>query len=441
MKRRDFIRTGTLGAGALAVFGGRALAGEGAVGAAGADAVGAELGDAVGAGGPDAGALPAPIAALRSRVGEAPSPITEAEREARRERARELMGEAGIDALFIEPGSSLSYFAGVRWGRSERTFGLLLPREGEGVIVCPAFEEARAAKSVAGRFELRVWQEDESPFELIGSLLRERGRATGTLALEETTRYFVAAGIGVAAPALRVVSGDPVTQGCRGIKTAHEVEIMRFANRITVEAIEATFASLEEGLTQGDISRLIRAALQQLGYSGGGLALVGESSAYPHGSDNPGRLREGDVVLVDIGTSVHGYASDISRTTVLGRPSAEVARVYGIVREAQAAALAGARPGRSCGEVDEVARAVVARAGFGPDYKFFGHRLGHGIGLDGHEWPYLVRGSQVVLRPGMTFSNEPGIYQYGKFGVRIEDIMVVTESGAEMLTAQVPGLA
>jgi Xaa-Pro dipeptidase len=423
------MHTGALGAGALAILGGQALAADTDASGSGTESMTAA---------PD---LPGPIAALRSRVEEAPAPITEAAREVRRARARELMGESKIDALFIEPGSSLNYFAGVRWGRSERAFGLLLPREGDGVIICPAFEEARAAKAVAGRFEIRVWQEDESPFALLGSLLRERGLVTARVALEETTRYFVAAGIAGAAPALEVISGDPVTHGCRGIKSAQEVEIMRFANQITVEAIEATFASLWEGMTQPDLSRLIREALSRLGYGGGGLALIGESTAYPHGSENPGKLREGDVVLVDVGTSVHGYTSDISRTTVLGRPSAEVARVYGIVRDAQAAALAAARPGRSCGEIDEVARAVVDRAGFGPDYKYFGHRLGHGIGIDGHEWPYLVRGSKVVLRPGMTFSNEPGIYQYGKFGVRIEDIMVITESGAEMLTAQAPVLA
>lgn len=423
MKRRNFIQTGALGAGALAVLGGQAWAAENT-----AEVQATER-------------LPEPVAGLRSRVAEAPSPISEAERGARRARARELMGESKVDALFIEPGSSLTYFADIRWGRSERTFGLFLPREGKEVVICPAFEQARAEKTVAGRFEIRVWQEDEDPFALLASLLRERGQASGRLALEESTRYFVAAGIAASAPAVQLVSGDPVTHGCRGIKTAHEVEIMRFANQVTVEAIEAAFASLQEGMTQADVSRLIREALQRLGYGGGGLALIGESSAYPHGSENPGKLREGDVVLVDIGTSVHGYTSDISRTTVLGRPSAEVARVYGIVREAQAAALAAAAPGKSCGEIDQVARRVVERAGFGPDYKYFGHRLGHGIGLDGHEWPYLVRGSKVVLRPGMTFSNEPGIYQYGKFGVRIEDIMVITENGAELLTAQAPVLA
>jgi Xaa-Pro dipeptidase len=354
------------------------------------------------------------------------------------------MGESGFDALFIEPGSSLSYYADLRWGRSERTFGLLLPREGEGVVICPAFEEARAEKTVQGRFEIRAWQEDENPFALIGSTLREQGLATGRLGLEETTRYFIAAGLAGAVPALTIASGDPVTHGCRGLKTAHEVEIMRFANQITVEAIEATFQSLEEGMTQADLARLIRESLTQLGYGGGGgfaLTLIGESTAYPHGSENPGTLRPGDVVLVDVGTRVHGYISDISRTTVFGEPSAEVVEVYEVVREAQAAALAAAAPGRTCGEIDAVARDVVDRAGFGPDYRLFGHRLGHGIGLDGHEWPYLVRGSEVVLRPGMTFSNEPGIYQYGKFGVRIEDIMVIAENGAEMLTAQAAVLA
>lgn len=424
MKRRDFIQASALGAGALAVLGTSACAaGENPEVQAGA----AEL--------------PAPIAALRSRTADAPPPITEEERRARRARAQQLMGESSIDALFIEPGSSLGYFADLRWGRSERTFGLLLPREGEGIVICPAFEEGRAAKTVADRFEIRTWQENESPFALIGAALRGWGKATGTLGLEETTRHFVAAGVTRSTPALKVVSGDPVTHGARGIKTAHEVEIMRFANRITVEAIEAAFASLYEGMTQADLSRLVRASFTKLGYSGGGLTLIGESSAYPHGSENPGTLREGDVVLVDAGTNVNGYTSDISRTTVLGTPSAEVAEVYGIVREAQAAALAATQPGKTCGEIDRAARRVIEAAGYGPGYTYFTHRLGHGIGLDGHEWPYLVEDSQVVLRPGMSFSNEPGIYQMGKFGVRIEDIMVVTENGAEMLTDQARVLA
>jgi len=424
MKRREFIQAGALGAGALAVLG------------AGACAAAENPSRS------DDEALPPPVAALTSRAAEAPPPITEEERERRRERARDLMGQAGVDALFIEPGASLTYFAGVRWGRSERTFGLLLPRRGEPVIICPAFEKERAENAVRGRFEIRVWEEDESPFALIGGALRDLRAATGRLALEESTRFFVAHGIGRDAPAVQIVSGDPITHGCRGIKSAHEIKLMRFANRITLEAIEAAFQSLTEGLTQADLARLVRTGFQRLGFGGGWvLALIGESSAYPHGSENPGTLREGDVVLVDAGTSVHGYQADITRTTAFGRPSAEAAAVFEVVRAAQARALEVARPGRTCGEIDAAAREVVEDAGYGPGFRYFTHRLGHGIGLEGHEWPYLVGGSTVVLEPGMTFSNEPGIYQYGKFGVRLEDIMVITESGAELLTGPAAAFA
>lgn len=413
INRRDFLQTSALGAGAMALFGTSAYA--------------AEL--------QEADELPSEILSLRSRVEEAPPPISESERVERRERAQSLMDEHGIDALFIEPGASLTYFAGVRWGRSERTFGLLLPRRGDAVVVCPAFERERAAKQVDGRFEIRTWEEDESPFALIGDLMRSWGTGSGRLAFDEATRHFIVHGVSRDAPSLELVSGDPVTHGCRGRKTAHEIELMRFANAITLEAIEAAFRSLREGMTQAELARNIRAGFERLGFGGGWvLALIGESSAYPHGSENPAPLREGDVVLVDAGTSVHGYQADITRTIVFGKPSAEVARVYDVVREAQARAFEAAAPGRTAGEIDAVARRVVEEAGYGPGYRYFTHRLGHGIGLEGHEWPYLVKGSDVVLEPGMSFSNEPGIYRYGEFGVRLEDIMVITETGAEFLT-------
>ncbi len=425
MRRRSFIQAGVLGAGAVTLLGAEACA----------------AGENPEAGGGEE-ALPRPIAALRSRREEAPPPITEEERAGRRARARELMAGADVDALFVEPGASLSYFADVRWGRSERTFGLLLPRRGEPVVICPAFEKERAEASTGGRFEIRVWQEDESPFARIGAVMRERGRAAGRLALEESTRYFVARGIARDAGALDIVSGDPVTHRCRGVKSAHEVEIMRFANRITLEAVEAAFASLSEGVTQRELGRWVRAGFERLGFGGGWvLPLIGESSAYPHGSDNPAPLKEGDVVLVDAGTSVHGYQADVTRTTAYGTPSAEARTVFGVVREAQARALEFAAPGRTCGEVDAVARKVVADAGYGAGFEHFTHRLGHGIGIEGHEWPYLVGNSRVVLEPGMTFSDEPGIYQYGKFGVRLEDIIVITETGAEMLTPPAGPLA
>lgn len=424
MERREFLRTGALGAGAAAVLG------------TGACAAGA------GREGEGDDALPAPIAALSSRAEEAPPPIDEAERTARRAQAQRLMAAHGIDALFVEPGASLGYFADVRWGRSERTFGLLLPRRGDGVIVCPAFEEQRAANATGERFEIRTWEEHESPFALIAGALRDAGAGAGTLALESTTRYFVADGIARDAPAVDVVSGNAVTHGCRGRKSAREIAIMRFANRITAEAIGAAFASLREGTTQAELGGYVRAAHRRLGFPGGWvLPLIGESSAYPHGADHPAPLAEGDVVLVDAGTSVHGYQSDMTRTTAFGAPTAEAEEVFAIVQEAQARALAAAEPGRTCGEIDAVARDFITDAGYGPGYRFFTHRLGHGIGLEGHEWPYLVGESDVVLEPGMTFSDEPGIYQYGKFGVRLEDIMVVTEAGAELLTEAAAAIA
>lgn len=386
-------------------------------------------------------ALPPSIQSIGSRVSAAPPPIGVAEQAERRAGAQRLMSEQGVDALFIESGPELFYFTGVQWGRSERTFGMLLPKRGDALLISPAFEEQRAAGVSGARFPIRAWQEDESPFALIAGALRDWGAAAGTIAVDQSARYFIPHGIAAAAPALRVVDASPVTQPLRGVKSAAELAIMRFANRITVEAYEAAFATMRPGMTQAELSATIAAAMTRMGFPGGAMALFGESSAYPHGLDTPRPLADGQVVLVDGGLKVHGYSSDISRTVVFGRASPEVARVYDVVRRAQSAALAAAVPGRTCGDVDAAARRVVEEGGFGPGDKFFTHRLGHGIGLEGHEWPYLVRGSTVVLRPGMTFSDEPGIYQYGKFGVRLEDIIAITDQGAEMLTEQAAPLA
>ncbi len=381
------------------------------------------------------------IAALPSLKEQEPAPISDAERAQRRAKAQRLMADSGVHALLIEPGPSLDYFAGLRWGRSERLFGLLLPREGDAVVICPAFEQQRAEAQVRDRFAIRVWQEDESPYTLIASTLRDWGNATGTLAVESSARFFVANGLAQVRPALNVVSGDAITQACRGSKDAHEIELMRHANRVTIEAYRATLQTLREGMTQMELGANLRQAFQKLGYNGGALILFGESSAYPHGLEHPRALEAGQVVLIDGGTSVHGYASDITRTVAFGEPSAEAVKVFNIVRDAQRRALEAARPGRKAGEIDGVARDYITAQGYGPGYKYFTHRLGHGIGLEGHEWPYLVKGSEVVLQPGMSFSNEPGIYQYGKFGVRLEDIMVITEDGAQLLTPPARSLA
>ena len=381
------------------------------------------------------------IESLPSLKPEEPPPITDAERAERRAKAQRLMQTSGTHALLVEPGPALDYFAGLRWGRSERLFALLIPRRGEAVVICPAFERERAESQIEGKFRIRIWQEDESPYALVASALRDWGFAAGTLAVESSARVFVSDALSRLRPAMQVISGDAITQACRGVKDAHEIEIMRHANRVTIEAYRATLQTLREGMTQNELGANLQQAFQQLGYRGGALVLFGESSAYPHGLEQPRALEQGQIVLIDGGTSVHGYQSDITRTVAFGQPSAEAVKVFEIVREAQRRALKAARPGRKAGEIDAVAREYITAQGFGPGYKLFTHRLGHGIGLEGHEWPYLVKGSEVVLRPGMSFSNEPGIYQYGKFGVRLEDIMVITQNGAELLTEPARSLA
>jgi len=365
---------------------------------------------------------------------DAPAPISESEREQRRDKARRLMKQLGFSAMLIEPGASMTYFAGIEWGRSERLFAFLLPETGKPVVISPAFEQQRAEDQVNGRFDVRVWQEDQNPEELVAKTLTDLGLSTGRLAIDPSARTFVLTEMVTARPSMQFGTAANIVNQCRGVKSAHEIEIMRYANQVTLQAYRAAFKTLRAGMTQAELARNVSAEMAKLGYQGGALVLFGESSAYPHGLPHPRSLAENQVVLVDGGLSVHGYQSDMTRTVVFGSVSPEVQKVFDIVHEAQARALAFAGPGKQCGEVDAVARKVITDAGFGPDYRTFTHRLGHGIGLEGHEWPYLVRGSRIILEPGMTFSDEPGIYQYGKFGIRLEDIWAVTETGAEMLT-------
>jgi Xaa-Pro dipeptidase len=312
---------------------------------------------------------------------------------------------------------------------------LILPQAGKGIVISPAFEQQRAAVQVDGRFDIRVWQEDESPEALVAGVLKDWGVATGKLGVDGSARTFVFNEIAHAAPAIQMATAEAITNACRGIKSAHEIEIMRFANQITLDVYRAAFKTLHGGMTQADLAKNVLDGFAKLGFPGGfALVLFGESSAYPHGLPRPRSLEENQVVLIDGGTTVHGYQSDMTRTVVFGAPAPEVQKVFDIVHEAQKRAVAFAAPGKKCGEVDAVARKVITDAGYGPDYRTFTHRLGHGIGMEVHEWPYLVRGSQIVLQPGMTFSDEPGIYQYGKFGIRLEDILAITDNGAEMLT-------
>jgi Xaa-Pro aminopeptidase len=388
--------------------------------------------------------LPPSIAALKSLRAEA-KPITVEERRERQEKARRLMRDSHLSAIVLMEGTSLKYFTGIRWWGGERLFAMVLPAKGEPLYVCPGFEEGRAreqiAKSPDGNSpDLRIWQEDESPYERVAQGLKDRGIASGDIGIEETVRYVFSDNLRKAASGATFTGATPVTAGCRMIKSPHEIELMRLASKVTLAAFEATYRALKPGMTQHDVGDLIEKAHRQLGFEGDALVLLGEFSAFPHGSDTPQFIREGTIVLIDGGCTVEGYASDISRTFVLGKPTEKMKQVFEIVHRAQSAALATAKPGAECGSVDGAARKVITDAGYGPDYKYFTHRLGHGIGMDGHEWPYLVRGNTQKLETNITTSNEPGIYIRGEFGVRLEDDMHVTENGAELFTPQSPSL-
>ena len=392
----------------------------------------------------DEASLPPSLAGLRSRKNEA-TPITREERGERQERARKLMSENALDAIVLMEGTSLKYFSGIHWWGGERLFALVLPVKGAPFYVCPAFEEGRAREQIASGPsgdlpDVRTWQEDENPYQLMAQGLKDRGLTGGNLGMEETVRFVFADGIAKAAPQAALSSATPVTAGCRMIKSAHELTLMHLACQVTLAAYEAVYHALREGMTQQQVGDMITAAYEQLGFPGEASVQVGEYSALPHGSATPQVIREGSIVMIDDGCTVEGYQSDITRTFVLGKASDKMKNILDIVHRAQQAALAAARPGVECGAVDAAARKVITDAGYGPGYKYFTHRLGHGMGMDGHEWPYLVRSNAIKLRPNMTFSDEPGIYIRGEFGIRLEDDMHITENGAELFTPQSPSL-
>ena len=369
---------------------------------------------------------------LRNMV-EGVAPLGEKDFIARQEKARRLMAEHGMDALFLTGSVNLRYFTNVIWGRSERTFGAVIKRKGDPVWVCPAFETKRAEERIPKGQEIRAWEEHESPYKLIAGIAKEAGTAAGKLALGPTVRSFVFYGLKRDVPELKLADGAVITENCRVIKTEKEIGFMDLANKITKLAYQQSFQNLHAGMTRREFGGFIRDAHQKMGVSGGAGAQFGPNSAFPHGSSARRDLHTGDIVLVDGGCSVEGYRSDVTRTIVYGKPTVKQRRVWDVVRKAQLTAHKAVRPGVACEEIDKTARKVIEDAGFGPDYKYFSHRLGHGIGMEGHEYTYLVRGNKTKLQPGMTFSNEPGIYIYGEFGIRIEDCFVVTEEGARFL--------
>jgi len=418
--RREFLGASTTAVAALAVPGTRELA--------------AQQGEQ----------LPPSIRALTSMKGQA-RPITVEERQARLDRARELLSSEKLDALLLMGGTSLRYFANMDWGGSERMLALILPATGRAFVVCPAFEKDRAGEQIdagplKGTADVLTWEEHESPYQRVAEGLRALKITTGRLGIEETVRYVFANGAAAVLPALTLASGTPVTAGCRMIKSAHEIELMRLASAVTWKAYEAAYKALKDGMTQNDFARLVSQAHERLGFQGGAGVQVGPYSALPHGSAKPQVIRQGTILLIDGGCQVEGYSSDLSRTFVLGKATNRMKQVFEIEQRAQKVALATARPGVECQAVDAAARKVISDAGFGPDYKYFTHRVGHGMGMDGHEWPYLVRGNTLPLQPGMVFSDEPGIYIPGEFGIRLEDDMHITEGGAELFTRTSPSL-
>jgi Xaa-Pro dipeptidase len=360
------------------------------------------------------------------------------------EKAKELMRASDLDAVMLTGGTSMVYFTNVSWGGGERLFTVVIPVSGDAFVVCPAFEEDRAREQLAlgplGGAQVYTWEEHENPYARVAEGLRDRGIATGRVGVEETVQFRFSNGVALVAPQLQVVSADPATAGCRKVKDAHEIELMRLANEVTLTAYKAAYEALEEGMTQSDFGRLVSQAHSRLGFQGSAGVQTAEFSALPHGSIQPQIVREGTILLIDGGCSVEGYRSDISRTFVLGAPSEKMKQVFEIELRAQTAAFEAAGPGVPGEAVDAAARRVIEEAGYGPGYTYFTHRVGHGIGMDGHEWPYLVKGNTTPLETGNSFSDEPGIYIPGEFGVRLEDIMVITDDGAELLTPQSPSI-
>jgi len=385
--------------------------------------------------------VPESIRKLR-RMTDGIAPITLDERKGRIEKARRLMKDNRIAAIYLEHGSSMFYFTGMRWGLSERMFGLVIPARGEIAWVCPKFEEERARELIKIGEDIRTWEEDESPYRKVAEIFRDRGLRTGRIGMEERVRFFLFDGIRKAAPAFQYVSADPITAGCRMYKSPTELALMQRANDITIVAYKATHDNMREGMTQEEFSGNCSAAFRALGVGGGVFCSFGKYTAFPHGSSTPQELKEGDVVLMDGGCSVDGYQSDITRTFVFGKPTARQREIWNLERRSQDAGFAAAKVGAPCEAVDAAARRVITDAGFGPDYKVPGlpHRTGHGIGLDGHEWTNFVRGNKTPLQPGMCFSDEPTVVIYGEFGIRLEDCLYITQDGPKFFTAQSPSI-
>ncbi len=367
-------------------------------------------------------------------------PISIEERKNRIAKAQQLMEQEKMDAIFIEGTTSCFYYTGMHWGQSERTFGVVIPARGSIAYVCPKFEEDRARELILPVFgdEVRCWEEHESPYALIVGIVKDRGVKHKRIGMEERVRFFISEGVKKEAPGFEIVEAISVVAGCRIYKTKAEIALMQKANDVTIEAYKAAFATIHPGMSQTELSGNISAAFRKLGFNGGASVQVGKYSALPHGSITPQTIREGDIVMVDGGTSCEGYASDITRTIVVGKPTQRQINVWNVEKKAQDAAFAAIKIGAACETVDAAAREVIVAGGFSNGYKLPGlpHRTGHGIGLEGHEWTNFVKGNKTLIAPGMCFSDEPTISIPGEFGIRLEDCVYVAEDGAHFFSKQ-----
>ena len=371
------------------------------------------------------------------------APIGSAERLTRLEKARALMRRHGLGSILIEPGASLDYFTGVRWGRSERLTAALIPAEGDPIIFTPFFEEPSVRESLAVPAEVRTWVEHEDPLKLVAGALRDRKLSSRPVGVEETVRFFAVDGLRRAMPRVDIRSGAAVVRGCRMIKSPAEIALMQKAADVTIAAYRHTYKRIEKGMAPAEIGAIMNGATVALGGKPEfALILLGEASAYPHGSGKPQAVRRGEVVLMDCGCTVHGYQSDISRSFVFGEADAGQREVWNQMRRGQDIAFAAARLGAPAGSVDDAVRRQYEAWGYGPGYKLPGtsHRTGHGIGMEGHEPVNFVHGETTRLAPGMCFSNEPGIYLPGKFGIRLEDCLYMTAAGPRWFSRPPPSI-
>jgi Xaa-Pro dipeptidase len=386
------------------------------------------------------------VAAAADELPKIPIPpaIGREERLARLAKARSMMKAAGIGAIIIEPSASLDYYTGVQWWRSERLTAAVIPADGDPIIVTPFFERPSVAETLAVPAEIRTWNEDEEPLKLVADFLKERGVAGEPIGFEETDRYFMFDRLAKQIPGLKAVSANPVVRAQRMIKTPAELALLQAANDITMAAFRYAHPRVKAGMAPAEMDELIGAATRQLGGGyDGGLVLVGEGTAYPHGTKKPQKVEAGTLVLFDCGCSVHGYQSDISRTFVFGaKPTADQRKLWDQVHRGQQIAIETAKVGVPAGSVDDAVRRAYESWGYGPGYKLPGtpHRTGHGIGMEGHEPVNLVHGEMTPLAPGMCFSDEPGIYIPGKYGVRLEDCWQMTEAGPKFFTSPPPSI-